>query len=192
MRWFKRISFILTFVFACFLIVALKENSMKQEDLEFAKSEIAKYSNSENQSAFIVIDYRLPIFKKRLWVYDQQNKVVLNCHVTHAHKSGLLYAKILSNTPETELSCEGVFETQEAYYGSFGKSMRINGLVPEINSNARARNIVFHPIPEFKVWGLQVPEWLLWYSDGCFATQESTMHQLVDNYANGTYVVVLK
>lgn len=187
-----RISTVIVICIVGFLYFALKGNRLKQKDLDYAKHKMSQFAEINNKKAYIIIDYRMPIYKKRLWVFDGNNKVILNCHVTHAHKSGLVYAKKLSNTPETELSCAGVFETQEAYHGSFGKSMRINGLEPNVNNNTRERNIVFHPIPKFTILGIKIPEWLLWYSDGCFATQNEIMTKLVDNYADGTYLVVLK
>ncbi len=102
-----------------------------------------------------------------------------------------MYANELSNENGSLKSCKGVFKTEEQYFGSFGKSMRIRGLDVGLNDHARERNIVFHPIPEFKIKGYKVPEWLLWYSDGCFAARKSNMDFLTENYCNGKIVVVV-
>ena len=130
------------------------------------------------QDYYIIIDYDLPIFKKRLWVIKAgSGEVIRHCHVSHAWNSGFLYAVDLSNEMDTEKSCAGAFVTAENYEGQYGYAMRIDGLQPGVNDNARPRAIVFHE------------HWWPW-SKGCFMTLPEVNRQLIDLTQGGTLLYV--
>ena len=60
----------------------------------------------------VLIDYRMPISAKRLWIVNQASgEVLLNTHVGHARKSGFWRPRIISNTPDSNLTCCGLFVT---------------------------------------------------------------------------------
>jgi hypothetical protein len=66
-----------------------------------------------NQKYVTIVDYNLDISQPRLFVYDvSAHRVILQSHVSHALKSGLLYATEFSNEVGSEKSCYGVFLTQ--------------------------------------------------------------------------------
>lgn len=48
------------------------------------------------------------------------------------------------NVPESKKSSLGAFKVAESYQGKYGYSLRVDGLSPGINNNARSRAIVFH------------------------------------------------
>jgi len=132
----------------------------------------------DNPNFCIVIDYDLPIIKKRLWVIDRRTgRVVINSHVSHALKSGLLFANNLSNVAESDRSCIGPFVTGVSYRGRYGYSMKLRGLKLGVNDNAWSRKIVFHS--SIKPW-----------SRGCFTTWPATNRRIIDLTKNGAFFYV--
>ena len=144
-------------------------------------STIQKY-NPKRKDYVIVIDYNLSIFSERLFVIDVKTKqVVLQCKVSHAYNSGILYPTEFSNISGTNKTCIGVFKTEKPKMGRFGYSMVINGLEKDINDNAKERAIIFHSNKLMKT---------LW-SNGCFATDENFNQKIIDLTNNGCLVIVL-
>ena len=95
-----------------------------------------------------VIDYTRPSTQKRLWVFDLQRDVLLYSeHVAHGRGSGENYATAFSNRDESHQTSLGLFSTGETYVGGNGYSMRMDGLEPGVNDNARNRLIVMHGAP---------------------------------------------
>ena len=133
-----------------------------------------------NRRYVTVIDYSLSILSDRLYVVDmERGEVVIESPVSHAFKSGLLYAEEFSNVVGSEKSCVGAFKTQESYNGRFGYAMRLKGIQPGLNDKARDRAIVFHT---YKVWPV--------YSQGCFVTPKGVNKRLIDQIKGGSLVYV--
>ena len=146
------------------------------EEAERFKSE--KHESIRNDRYSILIDYDKPVFMKRLWVFDHETgKPVVTAHVSHARKSGFLFAKRFSNVPESNTSCAGSFVTESSYRGRFGYSMRISGLDEGINDNCLERAIVFHK------------NIVLW-SNGCFTTFPGINRKIIDLTKDGTFIYV--
>ncbi|UTW62747.1 murein L,D-transpeptidase catalytic domain family protein [bacterium SCSIO 12741] len=146
--------------------------------------ELKKYPAHFRKAQFaILIDYDSPVFRKRLWVVDlKSRRTLLNAHVSHAYKSGLLWATEFSNEPESKISSKGVFKTLNAYKSQFGEGeyqigMRIQGLEPGINDNVFQRNIVFHS--HHSPW-----------SEGCFMTLPSINKEIIDLTRDGNLLIV--
>ena len=92
-----------------------------------------------------VIDFSLPSTKQRFWVFDlERRKLLIEDHVAHGRGSGDEMATQFSNDMGSRQSSLGLFRTAETYYGNFGYSLRIDGLEPGINDQARKRKIVIH------------------------------------------------
>lgn len=92
-----------------------------------------------------VIDYSLPSNQKRLWIFDlAQKKLLFNTYVSHGIKSGTLLTNNFSNKYNSKASSIGVYQTDKAYYGREGLSLRLNGLERNFNDNAMNRSIVMH------------------------------------------------
>lgn len=106
-----------------------------------------------NVKYFTIVDYRLGIHQPRLFVYDvAARRVIVQAHVSHALKSGLLYATEFSNEVGSEKSCAGVFIThQHPYQGKFGKALRLTGVSKGLNDQAEARAIVLHEDPGYRL-----------------------------------------
>jgi hypothetical protein len=98
-----------------------------------------------NERYLTVIDFRLPSTKERMWVLDMvERKVVFKTLVAHGVNSGELYATEFSDRPQSFQSSPGFYLASESYIGKHGLSLRLDGLEPGINGNARDRAIVLH------------------------------------------------
>lgn len=92
-----------------------------------------------------VIDYSRPSTQPRLWVFDiGQSRLLYSEYVAHGRDSGENLAHAFSNRDGSHQSSLGMFTTAETYLGDNGYSLRMDGLEPGINDNARARSIVMH------------------------------------------------
>lgn len=92
-----------------------------------------------------IIDYSLPSTQPRLWVIDlARKKVLFRELVAHGRNSGDDIPVSFSNRPGSKMSSLGLFRTGETYWGKHGWAMRLDGLEPGFNENARDRAIVFH------------------------------------------------
>ena len=94
------------------------------------------------------------------------------------------YAVSFSNTPDSHQSSLGMMRAAESYTGSFGYSMRLDGL-ESINSNVRNRFIVFHgwegARPEYvNQYGMVAPTW------GCPAVDDRVVSDVVDILKEGS------
>jgi hypothetical protein len=92
-----------------------------------------------------LIDFSLPSTAKRLWVIDlSTNTILFQSVVSHGMNSGGEYATSFSNTNSSNKSSLGFYATGECYNGKHGLSLKLDGLEPGVNSNARARAVVVH------------------------------------------------
>jgi hypothetical protein len=100
---------------------------------------------SPNSTVFTVIDYTQPSSKKRMWIVDVLNKMlVLNTWVAHGQGSGDEVASRFSDKMDSHKSSVGFYLTDDVYYGEHGRSLRLDGLDIGFNANARKRAIVLH------------------------------------------------
>jgi hypothetical protein len=92
-----------------------------------------------------VIDYSLPSTEIRMWVFDlRRGRLLFAEHVAHGRGSGEDLATAFSNREGSHQSSLGLFLGAETYYGANGYSLRLDGLEPGFNDQARARAIVMH------------------------------------------------
>lgn len=153
----------------------------KQELLTLVAKERLNYTDKiKNTKYTVLIDYDLPVFKKRLWVIDNESKeIVLYSRVSHAKKSGLLYATTFSNEVGSNISCTGAFVTGVPYTGKYGYSMKLHGLEKGKNDHTFQRAIVVHPHRSL-------------FSNGCFMTKASINKQIVELTKGGAFFYVYK
>jgi len=115
--------------------------------LEAAKRalECGRQAGYFRQPLITVIDYSLPSTQARLWVIDlSKKKVLFRELVAHGRNSGDQFAVSFSNEPGSRMSSLGLFRTGETFWGRHGWALRLDGLEPGFNENARDRAIVFH------------------------------------------------
>lgn len=100
---------------------------------------------STKKEILSIVDFRIPSHKKRFWVIDLKNKVVLyHTYVAHGENSGKKYALEFSNQVNSHKSSLGFYVTQETYIGKNGLSLRLKGLERGFNTNAKRRYVVIH------------------------------------------------
>lgn len=180
-KWILFISILFLLGFIIFTPTKLENKLAERLPIELKKYSLelsgAKYA--------IIIDYDKPVYKKRLWLIDLDTKeVLINSHVSHAYKSGLIWPTIFSNIEGSNISSYGTFQTLNSYESSFGRGeykvgMRLKGLEKGINNNVLRRNIVFHS--SYGMW-----------SSGCFMTMPWINKEIIDYAKDGNLLVVHK
>ena len=108
------------------------------------------FAQGDSESGIVtIIDYELHSSEKRLWVIDlQEQKLLFHELTTHGQGSDRNHDGRMdsaSNTSGSNQSNVGLLRTAETYYGRHGQSLKMDGLEPGFNDNARARSIVLHP-----------------------------------------------
>ncbi|WP_461490097.1 murein L,D-transpeptidase catalytic domain family protein [Pontibacter sp. HJ8] len=92
-----------------------------------------------------IVDFTKSSNEKRLWVLDLENKEVLhNTYVAHGRNSGEEFAESFSNDDKSFMSSIGFYVTEGIYYGKHGKSLKLEGVDENFNTNALDRCIVMH------------------------------------------------
>ncbi len=101
--------------------------------------------NVQFNNILTIIDYSLSSDKKRLWVFDlQEKKLLFHTYVSHGIKSGTLTTTYFSNKVDSQASSLGIFATGNTYYGRHGLSLKLLGLDKNFNDRAYQRAIVMH------------------------------------------------
>ncbi len=132
-----------------------------------------------------LIDYSRPSTEKRLWVFDLQSGRVLYAeHVAHGRSSGENMAQHFSNANGSHQTSLGLFRTAETYQGGNGYSLRMDGLEPGINDQARPRQIVMHGAPYVNP-EMALRQGRLGRSYGCPAVRPAVARPLIDSIKDG-------
>ena len=104
-----------------------------------------RYEGKITGNKVIIVDFRQSSKEKRLYIIDISKKqLIYRSKVAHGVRSGNKYAIKFSNEKNSWESSLGFFATSEKYNGNNGISLRLDGLDPGYNDNARDRNIVIH------------------------------------------------
>lgn len=136
-----------------------------------------------------VIDYRLPSTAKRLWVFDlASGRLLLHEHVAHGKNSGDNVARRFSNEAGSLMTSLGVFVGAEVYQGKHGRSLRLDGLEPGVNDQARARDIVIHAA-DYAEASFARKHGRLGRSWGCPAVSPAALAPVIDALENGGVLV---
>ena len=135
-----------------------------------------------------VIDYSRPSTQPRLWVFDLARKRLLFEElVAHGRGTGENLALRFSNRSGSNMSSLGGFETEETYVGHNGYSLRLRGLEPGYNDQARDRAIVIHGAPYVSP-ALIKSVGRLGRSLGCPAVRPAVAKPLIDSIREGSFV----
>ena len=139
---------------------------------------------------YSITDFSLHSAQERFWIYDLAGQDLLyHLHVAHGQASSdpsnEAYASTFSNIPESYQSSLGMMRGGESYTGSFGYSMRIDGLESGFNDNVRPRAIVMHG------WEGSRPEYIAQYGMtaptlGCPAVDDREVADVVDVLKDGS------
>ena len=121
------------------------DSIMSFEIFRLAMTGYERINELQNKNIITIIDFSKPSVQERFFVIDLQNKSLLfKSLVSHGKNSGENMAESFSNDSKSLKSCLGFFITAETYTGKHGYSLRLDGLEPGINDNARSRTIVIH------------------------------------------------
>ena len=97
------------------------------------------------RAVLTVIDYSLPSYKQRMWIFDlYRNRLLYNLYVAHGRNSGNDVPHHFSNQSSSKETSLGTFLTQDTYFGSKGYSLNLKGLEHGFNDNAFNRRVVVH------------------------------------------------
>lgn len=137
-----------------------------------------------------IVDFSQPSSHKRLFVIDLNDlRVLFNTYVAHGVNSGKEYANRFSNTPESNQSSLGFYETKSTYQGGNGYSLRLEGLERGINDNAERRDIVIHGA-EYVDESLIRSQGYIGRSWGCPALPEKLHKPIIDKIKNGSCLFI--
>ena len=143
-----------------------------------------------NEKIISIVDFSLPSSRKRLFVIDlEKAKLVFNTYVAHGANSGTATANRFSNTPESNMSSLGFYETQGTYMGSNGYSLKLEGLESGINDNANRRAIVIHGAP-YVSESMARMQGYIGRSWGCPALPENLNKPIIDKIKNGSCLFI--
>jgi hypothetical protein len=132
-----------------------------------------------------VIDYSLPSTTPRMWVFDlRSGKLLFNELVAHGRNSGDNMATRFSDAMESRETSIGLFRAADTYVGHNGYSLRLDGLEPGFNGNARERAIVMHGAPYVDA-RIAKANGRLGRSWGCPALREAVARQVIDTVRGG-------
>ncbi len=110
-----------------------------------ARSCAVRNGIADADARLAVIDYSRPSTEQRLWVFDLAHDRLLHREfVAHGSGSGENIARHFSNIEGSYQTSLGLYRTAETYIGGNGYSLRMDGLDPGFNDNARQRAIVMH------------------------------------------------
>lgn len=141
-----------------------------------------------NDRLLTVIDYSRASTEPRLWVLDlEREQVLFEELVAHGRGSGDNYATRFSNAHGSHQTSLGLFRTADAYVGSNGYSLRLDGLETGVNDRARERAIVMHGAPYVSESHLRTVG-RLGRSHGCPALRPGIARTVIDTIKQGSLV----
>jgi hypothetical protein len=144
----------------------------------------------KNKDIISIIDFSLPSTEKRFYVVDLKNrKLLYKCFVAHGKNTGENIAENFSNENGSLKSSLGFFVTAETYTGDNGYSMKLDGLEPGINDNARTREIVIHGA-DYVSQEFIDKEGRLGRSWGCPALPVELAKEIIDKISDGTLLFI--
>ena len=143
--------------------------------------------HDDDRPVFAIVDYTLASNLPRLFVADRRHLRVRVYRVAHGVRSGGQFATAFSNLSGSNESSLGFFKTGPAYFGKFGRAMRLEGL-SRSNSHLAERGVVLHSaeysspefLKKFGYWGRSM---------GCLAVPQSEIDELLDSLAPGVLML---
>jgi hypothetical protein len=160
------------------------------EIFRLAMTGFEKVTGLQNKKIITIIDFSKPSVQERFFVIDLDKKQVLyKTLVAHGKNSGENVAESFSNDSKSLKSCLGFFLTAETYVGKHGYSLRLDGLEPGINDNARNRTIVIHGA-DYVSTDFANQHGRLGRSWGCPALPINCSKEIIDKISNGSCLFV--
>jgi hypothetical protein len=157
---------------------------------KLAMTGFEKTTAIQNKKIITIIDFSKPSVQERFFVIDLENKhVIYKSLVAHGKNSGENLADSFSNDSKSLKSCLGFLLTSETYFGKHGYSLRLDGLEPGINDNARSRTIVIHGA-DYVSNDFANQHGRLGRSWGCPALPTKISKEIIDKISNGSCIFI--
>ena len=132
-----------------------------------------------------LIDYSRPSVEPRMWVFDlSSGRLLFKELVAHGRNTGENMATRFSDAMNSHQTSLGLFVTSDAYVGTNGYSLRLDGLEPGFNAHARERAIVMHGAPYVNAQ-LAATQGRIGRSWGCPALREAVARDVIDTIRGG-------
>ncbi|WP_423149003.1 murein L,D-transpeptidase catalytic domain family protein [Rubrolithibacter danxiaensis] len=145
---------------------------------------------SANRQIVTIVDFNRSSRTKRLWIIDLENKKLLfNTLVAHGQGSGEDMATDFSNVAESHQSSLGFYVTTDIYYGKHGRSLKLDGMDTNFNTNALDRSVVVHGA-EYVSQGFINQHGRLGRSYGCPAVPVEFTNQIIDTIKDNTCLFI--
>lgn len=137
-----------------------------------------------------IVDFSQPSSHKRLYVINLDNaQLLFNTWVAHGQRSGKDMARTFSNRPRSLQSSLGFYITANAYLGSNGYSLKLQGMEKGINDLAYRRAIVLHGA-NYVSESFINSQGYLGRSQGCPAVPLEVSRPLIDQIKEGTCLFI--
>jgi len=143
-----------------------------------------------NESIIAIVDFSQPSSQKRLYVLDLQHyRVLFNTLVAHGRNSGKEWATYFSNKPSSYKSSPGFYITGQAYSGSNGYSLKLDGVENGINDKAMKRAIVLHGA-DYVNESFISSRGFIGRSQGCPAVPAKDARKIINTIKEGTCLYI--
>lgn len=137
-----------------------------------------------------IVDFSQPSTNKRLYVIDLDNyELLYNTWVAHGMKSGKTMAQLFSNKPASNKSSLGFYVTGQAYQGSNGYSLKLQGMEKGINDYAYRRAIVLHGA-DYVSEQFIASQGYIGRSKGCPAVPLDVCQPMIDQIKDGNCLFI--
>jgi hypothetical protein len=166
------------------------ETILSFDIFRFAMTGMEKINELQNKKIITIIDFSKLSTQERFFVIDLENKLILyKSLVAHGKNSGENIAESFSNDSKSLKSCLGFFLTAETYTGKHGYSLKLDGLEPGINDNARQRAIVIHGA-DYVSASFAQQHGRLGRSWGCPALPTDRSKEIIDKISQGSCLFI--
>lgn len=170
----------------------LQEAGLSKKVFTMALKGMAKLVKSRHikDNLLAIVDFSQPSINKRLYVIDLNTyQLLYNTWVAHGMKTGKVKATSFSNKPSSNKSSLGFYVTGDAYQGSNGYSLKLQGMEKGINDCAMKRGIVIHGA-DYVSEGFIDSQGYIGRSWGCPAVSPDISEPLIDLLKEGSCLFI--
>lgn len=170
----------------------LEEIGLSKMVFRMAVKGMEKLSNAGRLKGNVIsiVDFSQPSTHKRLYVIDlDKYELLYNTWVAHGMRSGKNMAQQFSNKPSSNKSSLGFYVTGEAYQGSNGYSLKLQGMEKGINDFAYRRAIVLHGADYVSEQFIS-SQGYIGRSKGCPAVPIEVCQPMIDQIKDGTCLFI--
>ena len=170
----------------------LDKLGLSESAFEYAYKGFERLENKgslKNTDILTICDFTKSSSEKRLYIIDVTNyRVLMNTYVAHGKNSGTEYARKFSNKVKSLASSLGFFVTRNIYVGKHGLSLRLDGLEPGFNDNAKKRAVVIHGADY--IGAEQINSQFMGRSFGCPAVPKAEAPKIINLIKDGTCLFI--